>query len=131
MAGLQTERETFAKTPTQNNVECTKWKWLLCSFWQSSLMYAICNPNHNMVFMRLDLVLPFVPIPINFIRIMCRGLLSSWANHLYTLIIFMYIDMNVEWQYPAILNWGIDSISNAMCYATNFRFKRQHWRFDS
>lgn len=29
-------------------------------------------------------VLPFVPIPINFIRIMCRGLLSSWANHLYT-----------------------------------------------
>lgn len=66
------------------NFPPTKWKWMLCRFWQSFLMYAIYNPNHNMVFMCFDrVVLPFVPIPINFIRIMCRGLLSSLANYVY------------------------------------------------
>lgn len=52
--------------------------------------------------------LPFVPIPINFIRIMCRGLLSSEADHLYADIHiyiyrerrdFMCIERDVcEWQ---------------------------------
>lgn len=53
IAKAQMEREIFAKHPLKRR--CTKWKWMLCSFWQSSLISAICNPNHNMVFMRLDL----------------------------------------------------------------------------
>lgn len=50
----------------------------LCSFSQSPSMYAICNPKPQYgIYAFRPFVLPFVPIPINFIRIMCRGLLSS------------------------------------------------------
>lgn len=60
LGGRQTEREIFAaNTHSNSSVECSKWEWLLCSFWQSSLMHAIYNPNHNMVFMRLDLAIAF------------------------------------------------------------------------
>lgn len=50
----------------------------LSSFSQSPLMYAICNPKPQYgIYAFRPFLLPFVPIPINFIRIMCRGLLSS------------------------------------------------------
>lgn len=70
--------------------------------------------------------LPFVPIPINFIRIMCRGLLSSEADHLYADIhIYIFREKRFYVYRKRCVrmatippHWSTDSISIAMCYAT-------------